>query len=273
MIPEKYGIKPKPSKDQHFLTNPEIVERIVSISRIKPKDSVLEIGAGPGILTEHLVKTRAKITAVEMDRNFKSILNKLDHENLQIIYDNILKIIDTLDFSKVVSNIPYSICEPLLGKLLKRNFDLAVLSIPEKFYRRVSSKPGEKYYSLLTLKANSFFKILFKFRISKEDFYPKPKTESVVVLIKPLSRKDYQKTTEKFVFREIFLQRKKKLKNSLMEAIINLNKKILVKDFTKNMARGVMGKMGLNRDLLEKGAKEMGLKDFEKLKEKLRVSL
>ena len=186
-------IKPDPSKDQHFLTNPKIVERIVSISEIKPKDRVLEIGAGPGILTERLAKKKAKVIAVEIDRNFERVLKKLDHENLQIIYDNILEIIDTLDFNKVVSNIPYSICEPLLGKLFKRDFDLAVFSIPENFYRRISSKPGEKHYSLLTLEANSFFKIILKFKISKEDFYPKPRTESVVVLIKHLSRKDYEK--------------------------------------------------------------------------------
>jgi 16S rRNA (adenine1518-N6/adenine1519-N6)-dimethyltransferase len=265
------AVKPDPSKDQHFLTNPEIVERIVGISVIKPKDTVLEIGAGSGILTERLAKTKAKVIAVEMDRNFEKVLSRLDYENLRIMYDNILEIIDRLKFNKVVSNIPYSICEPLLNKLSKRIFSLAVLSIPEKFYRRISSKPGEKYHSILTLKANVQFEILFKFRISKEDFRPKPRTESVVVLIKPLSWKDYKKDPVKYVMKEIFSQGKKKLKNSLMEAIINLNKKILSKDFTKNMAREVMREMDINKDLLEKREKEMELGDFKKLKEKLRV--
>lgn len=268
MIPKKYGIKPDPSKDQHFLTNPDIIKRIVLISEIKPKDRVLEIGAGVGTLTERLAKTKAKIIAVEMDKSFEKILKKLKRKNLRIIYENILRVIDKIDFNKVVSNTPYSICEPLLNKLFGKDFSLATLSIPEKFYRRISSKPGEKNYSLLTLKTNAFFKILFKFRISKDDFSPRPKTETAVVLLKPLLKTDYKKDPEKFVFKEIFLQGEKKLKNSLMEAIINLNKTILSKPYTKNTAREAINKMGLDRELLEKRAKEMVLKDFEKLKEK-----
>jgi 16S rRNA (adenine1518-N6/adenine1519-N6)-dimethyltransferase len=270
MISKRYGIKPDPSKDQHFLTNPDIIRKIISLSEIKQKDRVLEIGAGVGTLTEQLARTRAKIIAVEMDRGFKKVLRKLNFKNLKIMYENILEVMDTLDFNKVVSNTPYSICEPLLNKLFGKDFSLAVLSIPEKFYRRISSKPGEERYSLLTVKAKSFFKISFKFRIPREDFSPRPKTETVVVLLKPLSKKDYEKNPEKFVFKEIFLQRKKKLKNSLMEGIINLNKEILSRDCTKNMSKEVIGKMGLDGDLLGKKTEEMDLKDFERLREKIR---
>ena len=268
MISKKYGINPDPSKDQHFLTNPEIIRKIISLSDIKPKDRVLEIGAGVRTLTERLAKTKAKIIAVEMDKSFKKVLKKLNFENLKIIYENVLEVIDGISFNKVVSNTPYSICEPLLNKLFGKDFSLATLSIPEKFYRRISSKPGEKNYSLLTLKTNAFFKVLFKFRISKDDFSPRPRTETVVVLLKPLSKKDYEKDPKRFILKEIFLQAEKKLKNSLMEAIINLNKTILSKPYTKNMAREAINKMGVDRELLEKRAKEMELKDFEKLKEK-----
>lgn len=269
MISKNYGIEPEPSKDQHFLRNPDIVKRMVSISEIKPKDRVLEIGAGPGILTKSLAKKKAKVTAVEMDRGFGKALKKLDYENLEVIFDNILKVIDKIEFNKVVSNIPYSICEPLLNKLFRRRFSLAVLSIPEKFYRIISSKPGEELYSLLTLKTNAFFKIFLKLKIPREDFYPEPRTESVLVLVKPLSKTDYKKDPENFVLKEIFLQRKKKLKNSLLEAIINLNKKILSKPFTKNMARDAIKKMDIDKDLLEKRAKEAGVEDFEELKERI----
>ncbi len=268
MISKKYGIRPDPSKDQHFLTNPDTIRKIVSLSRIKQKDVVLEIGAGVGTLTGELARTKAKIIAVEMDRGFGKILNKMKHKNLRIIYENILGVIDTLDFNKVVSNTPYSICEPLLNKLFGRDFSLAVLSIPEKFYRRISSKPGEELYSLLTLKTDVFFKVTFKFRIPREDFSPMPKTETAVVILKPLSKKDYEKIPERFVLKEIFLQGKKKLRNSLMEAVINLNKEILSKDFTKNMSKEVIRGMNLDKELLKKRTKEMRLEDFERLKEK-----
>ncbi len=269
MIFKKYGIKPDPLKDQHFLMNTDKIERIVNISGAKTGDRILEIGAGIGTLTKHLVQTKAKVIAVEIDKNLSKYLKKLKFRNLRIVYKNILEVIDKIEFNKVVSNTPYSICEPLFNKLLKKDFDIAVLSVPEKFYRRISSEPGEKYFSLLTMKTNAFFKISFKFKIPREDFHPRPKTETVVVIIKPLSRKDYEKNPEKYVLKEVFLQRKKKLKNSLMEGIINLNKKILAKPFTKNMSKDVIRKMGLDRDLLEKKTEEMELEDFEKLKEKL----
>lgn len=273
MIPEIHDIKPDPLMDQHFLVNPQLVKKIVYISDLKPEDTVLEIGAGIGTLTHSLVKTKAKVIAVEMDRGFEKTLKKLKSRNLEIIYQDVLKIIDNLKFNKIVSNTPYYICEPLINKLLKRDFDFALLSVPEKFYRRISSEQGDKYYSLLTLKTKSFFKISLKFRIPKEDFYPEPKTESVVVLIEPLSRKDYEKDHAKYVTREIFLQGKKKLKNSLIEAIINLNKKILSKDFTKNFSKKVIKKMDMSEKLLEKKPEEIRLKDFEKLEEKFKIFL
>ena len=75
------------------------------------------------------------------------------------------------------------------------------------------------------------------------------------------------------LFREIFLQSEKKLKNALMEALINLNKKILAKNFTKKLALGTIGSMEIDGRLLEKGAEEMRLEDFTELGERLRIFL
>jgi 16S rRNA (adenine1518-N6/adenine1519-N6)-dimethyltransferase len=258
------------SQDQHFMTNEKTVEKIVSAARLEKQDKVLEIGAGTGILTKMLAKKGAKIIAIEIDRSFRKMLGKIDSGNVEIIYGNALDVIDNIAFNKVVSNMPYSICEPLVSKLMKRDFSLAVLSVPEGFYKTITSKPGEKNYSLLTLKVNSFFTVSLKMKIKKEDFAPPPKTESVVVAIKPLSKKAYAKRPDKFILRELFLQRTKRLKNALMEGIINLNKKIFFKDFTKNMAREVIARMGMERGLLEKESGQLTLKDLEKIGEKIR---
>ena len=262
-------VEPDLSKDQHFMTNEKTVEKIVSAAKLKRKDKVLEIGAGTGILTRLIAREADRVIAVEMDRRFKKVLGKIDSGNVEIIYGNALDVIDGIEFDKMVSNIPYSICEPLVGKLMKKAFALAVMSVPEGFYRTLAAKPGEKDYSLLTLKANSSFEVSLEMQIKKEDFEPQPKTESVVIALKPLSSKAYMKKPENFIFRELFLQRTKKLKNALMEALINFNKKILSRAFTKKMARAVIADMNLGRALLEKETGHMTLKDFESIRKKI----
>jgi 16S rRNA (adenine1518-N6/adenine1519-N6)-dimethyltransferase len=257
-------------KDQHLMVNKKSVEKIVSAARLERQDRVLEIGAGAGILTRALAMKGARVIAVEIDRSFRKVLGKIESGNVEIIYGNALEVMDGLAFDKVVSNIPYSICEPLINKLMARNFSLAVLSVPEKFYRILSAGPRERGYSLLTLRASSFFSVALSFRLKREDFDPPPQTESVVITIRPLADKDYAKRPDKFIFRELLLQRKKKLKNALMEGIINLNKKILSRAFTKNMAKKVISAMGLERSLLEKESGQLTLADLEKIREKIR---
>jgi 16S rRNA (adenine1518-N6/adenine1519-N6)-dimethyltransferase len=264
-------MNPEVSKDQHFMENKKIIDRMVSLGSLKPGDSVLEIGPGTGILTKRIVGKGAKVTAVEKDRRFERILKKEfgKERNLELIFENALNVIEGMKFNKVISNLPYSICEPLINRLAGMSFEKAVLSIPEGFACILLAKPEEKGYSRLSLKSQSFFRVEIKFKIPRNAFRPEPKTESVVVVIKPLSRKDYKSYPEKFILKEIFLQDKKKLKNALMEGIINLNKRILGKNFTKNRARERIKKMDLDKRILEKKVSEMSVSDLEKVLKKI----
>jgi 16S rRNA (adenine1518-N6/adenine1519-N6)-dimethyltransferase len=269
MKEENFSEVPNPSKDQHFMTNGTTVEKIVEAAGINAKDVVLEIGAGSGILTERLAAKHAKVIAVEIDRRFSKTLGRLGSKNLEILYANALDVIDEIAFNKMVANIPYSICEPLLGKLYSRQFDLAVLSVPENFYRILSSVRGEKTYSILSLRSEVFFKIDMKFRIPAEDFDPVPRTGSVAIVITPLGRNELMESPDKFVLREVMLQRKKKLKNALMEALINLNKNTGL-GLTKKSALAVIAKMHIGAALLDKKTETMNLNDFLELRSRLK---
>jgi 16S rRNA (adenine1518-N6/adenine1519-N6)-dimethyltransferase len=264
--------RPEPSKDQHLMTNAETVAKIVSAASLGRKDVVLEAGAGSGLLTVQLAKTGARIIAVEIDRRFAGTLGRLEAANVEIIYANALDVIDKIQFNKFVSNIPYSICEPLMNKLIKRRFTIAVISVPDSFYKKIYSRPGEKDYSFLSLRMQSFFSIEFLFEIHAADFSPPPKTESVAIAIRPLNDSEYEKSPEKFVFRELFLQRTKKLKNALMEALINVDKKLHGRQLTKKAALANMAKMRLGKKILQKKVEEMRLNDFEAVRKKLRIS-
>ncbi len=259
--------EPDASKDQHIMEDGEILERMVLLGEVKGGDHVLEIGPATGNLTRHILKTGAKVTAVERDKNFERILKRefSNEKNFELIFGNALDVMGKIRFNKLISNIPYSICEPLINKLMRKDFDLAVLSLPEGFARILLARPNERRYSKLSLKSQSFFRVSIEFKIPRSAFKPEPRTESVIAVIKPLSKNDYLKNHEKYVLREIFLQPKMKLKNALREAIINLNKNILGRNFTKNLAREVIRGMKLEKDMLEKRVNEMNTKDFRKL--------
>lgn len=259
----KYG--PDVSRDQHFMEDREILKRMVSLGVLKPRDSVLEIGPGTGNLTKHILRKGAKVTAVESDKRFKPLLERELGGKVRLIFGNALKTMENVKFNKLISNLPYSICEPLVNILTKTGFDLAVLSVPEGFARILLAKPGERQYSKLSLKSQSFFSVRTAFRIPRNAFRPEPRTESVVIVLKPLSGRDYKKRPGKYVTREIFLQPKKKLRNALMEALINLNKNILGRNSTKNMAREAIKGKGIGERVLEKKVEEMSLKDFGKV--------
>lgn len=271
MNPEKYGITPDPSKDQHFLTDKDTIKRIVMLARPKKGDTILEIGAGVGTLTGPLARTGAKVIAIEMDRNLKKALDGLDYPNLKVIYRDALEVMGDIGFSKLVSNTPYSICEPLLNRLMGRKFELAVLSVPEGFYRRISSKEGNDRYSLLSFKAEVSFRTSLEFSIPREHFRPMPGTGTVVVVLKPIPEKAYSREPYKYIIREIFLRERMKVRNSLMEGLIRFNGKVLGKEFTKNMARGLIRGYAIPENILDKRGKDMDLKDFRALRKRIRV--
>jgi 16S rRNA (adenine1518-N6/adenine1519-N6)-dimethyltransferase len=97
---------------QHFLINKKIIKKEIEESNISKRDSVIEIGAGEGILTEEIAKRAKEIIVFEVDKRYSKKLDLLvkKYKNLKIIYD------DAFNYSwkgcnKIVSNIPYFISE------------------------------------------------------------------------------------------------------------------------------------------------------------------
>ncbi|MFQ5729656.1 MAG: ribosomal RNA small subunit methyltransferase A, partial [Waddliaceae bacterium] len=89
---EELGVHPKKRLSQNFLLDRNILRKIVALADLKPNDVVIEIGPGPGALTEALLETGAKVLAVEKDAVLAASLEKLQSEsnNLQIYCDDIL---------------------------------------------------------------------------------------------------------------------------------------------------------------------------------------
>ena len=111
-----HGIRLNTDLGQHFLINESVLDRIVEAANIQPKDTIVEIGAGIGILTRELVKKAQRVTAIEIDAKLIPLLKEFtaNPTHLTIINGNALHISFPTEPYKIVANIPYHITSPLL---------------------------------------------------------------------------------------------------------------------------------------------------------------
>jgi len=223
----KINVHPKKSLGQNFLMDENISRKIVSSLDLDSGDYVLEIGAGVGALTAHLVSRAKQVVAVEIDRNLVEILTqKFDgYGNLILLHDDILKISwhDMLAGSrswKMVANLPYHITSPVIFKLLDHQdyFRHATLMVQKEVAERLVAGPGSKAYGILSVICQLYAEIRILFDVSQHVFFPKPGVTSAVI------RLDFQHDSplaaeHQLLFREVvrgvFNQRRKVLRNSL----------------------------------------------------------
>ena len=133
---------------------------------------------------------------------------------------------------------PYSICEPLLWKLIRLNFKLAVLLVPMKFYLKLIGEQESK----LSLLAPEFFEIEFLKEVKPASFYPEPKIDSCIVMLTPNNKST--------LLKEVFLQKDKKIKNALENIFTSKGKtkkqvKALLTIFDKKMLNEVISHLSL----------------------------
>ena len=231
--------KPKKSLGQHFLTDKNIVRKIVNVADIQAEDFVWEVGPGKGILTEELLQTGCDLTAFEIDEKLYPILEDKFSNKLNLIKKDILKA-DWEDFFpnekiKIVANLPYQITSPFLFKVVSfaEKFSQIVIMIQKEVAQRINAKIGIKDYGILTLKMQFYFDVSYEFTVKPHLFYPKPKVDSAVIKLIP--RKDKPEIDdEKFFWRIVetsFRNRRKMLRNNLKAILFSEQMEELSKEF------------------------------------------
>ena len=108
-------------KDQHLIISSDAINQLINSAELQTNDVVLEIGPGPGQITEAIAQKAGKVYAIEIDTQFKPILKNLErkYENLEVIFASVLNTRWPV-VNKIVSNPPYAILEPLLKILIKK---------------------------------------------------------------------------------------------------------------------------------------------------------
>ena len=188
--------KPKKSLGQNFLTDDNIIKKIIEIGKINKNSVVLEIGPGYGHLTEKIILLKPKkIIVVEKDKKLCAFLNKkfFNVNNLMIINQDFLETIKNFKFGKnitVFGNLPYNISTKILTSLITLKkwppwFNILILMFQKEVADRIVAKNNTSEFSRLTVISNWRLQIKKYFDVSKNSFFPKPKINSTVLSFQP----------------------------------------------------------------------------------------
>ena len=223
---QSLGIAPKKGLSQNFLIDGNIIRKIASTAQIQPGDVVLEIGPGPGSLTQALLEAGAHVIAVEMDKVLSQALERLQTEDkrLTVHCQDIMK----FDLSllpkdkkiKVVANLPYHVTTPILAALVERHdlFDRIVVMVQDEVARRFVGKPGTKDYGSFTVFLNFYSRPKYCFGVRRTCFYPSPNVDSAIVSLEVVEHPPIKSVATFFeMTRRSFQQRRKMLRSSLSE--------------------------------------------------------
>lgn len=216
---------PKKRLSQNFLIDGNIVRKVIAEASIAKGDFVLEIGPGPGALTEALVETGAHVLAIEKDSLFASHLQRFDRsaQHLEVICDDILNIElpKAPEKIKIIGNLPYHITTPILTKFLTDYHDRIsslTFMVQEEVAQRIAAAPKTSEYGSLTVFLNFYADVSYAFKVSKNCFYPSPSVDSAIISLKPKKVPPNFEIDKFFeITRKAFQMRRKTLKKSLKE--------------------------------------------------------
>ena len=226
---KNYGLTPNKLRGQNFLISDEVLEDIVNVSEISRNDLVLEVGAGLGALTQKLAEQAKQVVALEIDQNFKKVLDKLVkiNNNVEIIWQDILsltedqwqKVLQRYKFAdyKIVANIPYYLTGKFIRKFTsasKKPVSMTLMLQKEVALRAVDNKKN----SLLSLAIAFYAKSKVIYIVTKENFYPQPKVDSAILYIYDINGWSYDVDEKKTwaLIKWGFAFKRKKLFNNLL---------------------------------------------------------
>jgi 16S rRNA (adenine1518-N6/adenine1519-N6)-dimethyltransferase len=231
----EYDLFPKKRLGQHFLVDPNILNKVIRTAQVGKEDVVLEVGPGLGAMTLALAREVKKVIAIEIDRKLAAILKEkvIGHPNVEVVESDILGV----DFKhffqkeghpiKVVANLPYQISTPLLFRFIesKEAFSTFTLMLQKEVAERMVAPPGKKEYGPLSIFVQMFLDVSIHFFIKPSAFSPPPKVESAVVHMvwkeKPMVQTNDEEWYKKVV-KACFGYRRKTLSNALKHSKLSL---------------------------------------------------
>ncbi|MEK7665437.1 MAG: 16S rRNA (adenine(1518)-N(6)/adenine(1519)-N(6))-dimethyltransferase RsmA [Patescibacteria group bacterium] len=221
----------KKSFGQHFLHDKSVIKKIITAAEITPRETILEIGPGHGILTQALVDAGASVIAIEADRDLIPDLKEKFGNRAHLLFGDVLKFstakllnypIIKLPNYKLVSNLPYNIASAVLEKFLadEHSPTRMVVMVQREVADRILAKPGDM--SVLSVACQLYADVKRVCNVFPGAFHPMPKVDSTVVQLDRSLRMDKRSVTNRNNVEQViqlaklgFVSRRKQLQGNL----------------------------------------------------------
>lgn len=220
---DSLGHRPNKGLGQNYLIDSNILGIIIEAAKILPADQLLEVGPGLGALTQVLLTTGAKLTAIEKDQTMSAHLrvhfpelNLLDADVLDINLNELF----AGGVNKIVANLPYSVGSRFIVNALEAapRPERMVFMVQKEVADRLTAPPGGKDYGPLAIWSQLNYEVKCIKNVSPTCFMPAPKVWSAVVRFEkravPLAEvADYERF--KKLVKLSFTQRRKQIGSNL----------------------------------------------------------
>ncbi|MBN4063893.1 ribosomal RNA small subunit methyltransferase A [Desulfocapsa sp. AH-315-G09] len=223
-------LAPQKQLGQNFLVHKATAAAVAGCGKIHPNDIIIEVGVGLGALTLPIAEQAAQVVGLEVDSGIVRLHEKKNDlpDNVTLLHQDILK----ADFDelyrlskgplKIMANLPYSISNPFLFKLIEHQEKVAwaTVMLQKEVADRLTATPSTKQYGIPTVLLKSCATVKPLLTLKPAEFHPRPKIDSVVVRIEFYDpEKVAGRAYDRFLFQKIvraaFSQRRKTLLNTL----------------------------------------------------------
>ncbi len=219
------GIVPRKTLGQNFLVDQSLFPLMAEHACLEENDVVLDVGAGFGYLSLYLAARCNEVVAVEKDPVLATCLRKktLDVLNVKVINGDIFHV-ELPSFNKVISIPPYNISSRLLTWLFDQKPGSIVVVLQKDCASKLTANTGDEQYGWLTVLANCSYQTKLGESVPGLMFYPQPRVESVIVILKrrelPLFNIKDENVFRRFV-QSLFRDRNRKVKNAISSFLKN----------------------------------------------------
>lgn len=276
-ILQKHGFSFKKSLGQNFLTEPNILQKIVATAEIDAQTNVIEVGPGIGALTEHLARAAHQVLAFEIDDRLIPVLADTlsPYDNIKIVHKDILKVdlkqeteyFDQAGPIKVVANLPYYITTPIMMHILESDLaiDEMVVMMQREVADRISAQPGTKAYGSLSIAVQYYMEATTAFIVPKTVFIPQPNVDSAILRLVRRATPAVEVTNEAEFFK-------------LTKAAFNMRRKTLWNNLLSSYGKDEAAKQWLEKSLQEaeidpkRRGETLSLEEFARLSNALEAN-